>query len=108
MPPSLYVHVPFCLKRCIYCDFVSGIYGPDKADAYVEALKKEISGIPAGTQFSTLYIGGGTPTVLSADLLSGLIDHIFKHLNFSPLPPPLQWRRRGIRGNYRGKSRHNR
>jgi oxygen-independent coproporphyrinogen-3 oxidase len=88
MPASLYVHVPFCLKRCIYCDFVSGIYDPEKADAYIKALKNEISGIPSTTQFSTLYIGGGTPTALSTHTLSDLIKHIFLHFNFSPLHPP--------------------
>jgi oxygen-independent coproporphyrinogen-3 oxidase len=90
MPASLYVHVPFCLKRCIYCDFVSGIYDPEKADVYITALKNEISGIPSTTQFSTLYIGGGTPTALSTHTLSDLIKHIFLHFNFSPLPPPTR------------------
>jgi oxygen-independent coproporphyrinogen-3 oxidase len=83
MPDSLYVHIPFCLKRCIYCDFVSGIYDPGKAADYIEALRKEIACIPANTQFSTLYIGGGTPTVLSAALLSELINFIFTNFDFT-------------------------
>jgi oxygen-independent coproporphyrinogen-3 oxidase len=82
MPVSLYVHIPFCLKRCIYCDFISGIYDPEKAKVYVEALKKEIFNIAGNTQISTIYIGGGTPTVLSAALLSDLINNIFTHFNF--------------------------
>jgi oxygen-independent coproporphyrinogen-3 oxidase len=84
MPISLYVHIPFCVKRCIYCDFISGAYTPDKAAAYLVALKKEISSIPADRPLSTLYIGGGTPTVLTADQLSDLIKHIFDHFTFSP------------------------
>jgi len=83
MSVSLYVHIPFCLKRCIYCDFVSGIYGPGKANVYIEALKKEIDTVPAKTAMSTLYIGGGTPTSLSTDTLSDLIRHIFTHISFS-------------------------
>ena len=83
MPQSLYVHIPFCLKRCIYCDFVSGIYDPQKEGVYIEALKKEISGIPQNASFSTLYIGGGTPTALSEQALTGLIKHIFKQIDFT-------------------------
>ncbi len=83
MPASLYVHIPFCVKRCIYCDFVSGIYDPEKADNYIEALKKEIGNIPCNTQLSTLFIGGGTPTVLSTALLSDLINNIFTHFDFT-------------------------
>ena len=83
MPTSLYVHIPFCLKRCIYCDFVSGIYDPEKSDEYISALKKELLTIPSGTSFSTLFIGGGTPTALSADALRDLISRIFKHLSFA-------------------------
>jgi len=82
MSTSIYVHIPFCLKRCIYCDFVSGIYEAGNAAAYIKALKREILTIPCGTSFSTLFIGGGTPTVLTADALRDLIAHIFDHLSF--------------------------
>lgn len=82
MAISLYVHIPFCLKRCIYCDFVSGIYDPEKEGAYLQAIKKDILNIPDKTPLTSLYIGGGTPTVLSADALSDLITCIFKQLSF--------------------------
>ncbi|MBI5058074.1 MAG: radical SAM family heme chaperone HemW [Nitrospirae bacterium] len=80
---SLYVHIPFCLKKCIYCDFVSGIYDPRKADAYIDALNKEIHNIPEKTHLSTLFIGGGTPTTLSKNTLTKLIRHIFSHCSFT-------------------------
>jgi oxygen-independent coproporphyrinogen-3 oxidase len=83
MALSLYVHIPFCLRRCAYCDFVSGIYDPDKAAAYVDALKKEISRIPADKKFSTLYTGGGTPTALSTPVLEDLFRHIFSRFRFN-------------------------
>ncbi len=77
MALSLYIHIPFCLKRCIYCDFTSGIYTDEKAYSYIEALKKEIMNVPRGTPLSTLYIGGGTPTVLSGNTLHTLLDCIY-------------------------------
>ncbi len=83
MSLSLYVHIPFCLKRCVYCDFVSGIYDPQKESAYIKALKKEILNIPDKIPFSTLYIGGGTPTALSTHTLSDLIRYIFKRFHFT-------------------------
>jgi len=83
MALSLYIHIPFCLKRCAYCDFVSGIYDFDRAAAYVEALKKEISRIPADNKFSTLYMGGGTPTALSTPVLEDLFRHIFSRFSFN-------------------------
>jgi oxygen-independent coproporphyrinogen-3 oxidase len=83
MVSSLYIHIPFCIKRCVYCDFVSGIYESGKADNYIAALKKEISGIPAGSPLSTLFIGGGTPTALSTKVVSDLADHVFDHFDFA-------------------------
>ncbi|KPJ99250.1 MAG: hypothetical protein AMK71_10040 [Nitrospira bacterium SG8_35_4] len=83
MVSSLYIHIPFCLKRCIYCDFVSGIYDPGKADRYCAALKKEIVGIPAGTPLNTVYIGGGTPSTLSSDALSDLMSCVVNHFKFA-------------------------
>ncbi|MBI5409706.1 MAG: radical SAM family heme chaperone HemW [Nitrospirae bacterium] len=82
MPTALYVHIPFCLKRCIYCDFVSGIYEPEKAGAYIEALKKEVQGRMI-KGISTLYIGGGTPTALATDVLADLIKYIFSLFQFA-------------------------
>ncbi len=82
MPRSLYIHIPFCVKRCAYCDFVSGVYDPAKADACIKALRKELAGIPEGTALSTLYIGGGTPTVLPASRLAELIRNIFSRFRF--------------------------
>jgi oxygen-independent coproporphyrinogen-3 oxidase len=82
MPRSLYIHIPFCLKRCIYCDFVSGIYNPEKAEAYIEALVTELSNIPDDIPLSNLYIGGGTPTALYVDTLSRLLDITFDRFNF--------------------------
>ncbi|HDH53083.1 MAG TPA: coproporphyrinogen III oxidase, partial [Nitrospirae bacterium] len=83
MSRSLYVHIPFCLKRCIYCDFVSGIYDPQKETAYIKALKQEIVNIPDNVSFETLYIGGGTPTALSTGSLNDLIAHIFEQCKFT-------------------------
>src|SRR4030067_2086828 len=83
MAISLYVHIPFCLKRCIYCDFVSGIYAPKKESVYIKALKKEIPSISADIPLSSLYIGGGTPTVLSAVASGDLITYIFKEVTFT-------------------------
>ncbi|HCC68411.1 MAG TPA: hypothetical protein DEP99_00770, partial [Nitrospiraceae bacterium] len=60
--------------------FVSGVYTPSEADAYLNALKKEINSLPVvmtrfqkKRPFDTLYIGGGTPTVLSGEKLGGLV-----------------------------------
>lgn len=83
MPSSLYIHIPFCLKRCLYCDFVSGLYDPEKADAYVEALIREMQGIPDKHTLATLFIGGGTPTALGIKTLSKLLSSAFNRFNFN-------------------------
>lgn len=82
MASSLYVHIPFCLKRCLYCDFVSGVYSPDREKPYGEALKREVKSIPADVPLKTLYIGGGTPTSLSTAALSEILTCIFQHFSF--------------------------
>jgi oxygen-independent coproporphyrinogen-3 oxidase len=65
MVHSLYIHVPFCPKKCVYCDFYSIPYDESLAHQYVTALVHEIEIIreKAG-ELSTVYIGGGTPTTL--------------------------------------------
>ncbi|MCD8349424.1 MAG: radical SAM family heme chaperone HemW [Planctomycetaceae bacterium] len=77
-PPSLYIHIPFCLSRCGYCAFVSGRYDAAVADAYLDALEKEmrIRGIFESSKPSTVFIGGGTPSSLSPDQLQRLVSMV--------------------------------
>ncbi len=70
---GLYIHIPFCLQKCKYCDFVSFTSG-DKS-AYIDALCNELS-IYKGEKVDTVFIGGGTPTALSLPLLCKLLAHI--------------------------------
>lgn len=77
MPIGLYLHVPFCLKKCKYCDFVSYPYDAGLAASYVSALKREMalyrSRLQEGQKnLKSIYIGGGTPTTLPADQLAEL------------------------------------
>lgn len=73
--PGLYIHIPFCRARCGYCAFVSGVYDPAQADSYLSALecewtdKRRMFTSPPGT----VYIGGGTPSVLSIPQLARLL-----------------------------------
>jgi len=72
-PRSLYVHVPFCERKCPYCAFNShaGASG-DAIGRYVDALLKELSCLPAPLELETIYVGGGTPTALPAESLRRL------------------------------------
>ena len=80
---GLYVHIPFCLKKCDYCDFLSFPSTDAAMSLYKDALIKEIKGasnLCKDASLSTVYIGGGTPTVLGDGLLS-VIDEINKSFN---------------------------
>ncbi|WP_347862716.1 radical SAM family heme chaperone HemW [Salimicrobium sp. PL1-032A] len=72
---SAYIHIPFCQQICHYCDFVKFFYDDKAADQYLEALEKEMSGYVPGEKqkMKTIYVGGGTPTVLKAYQLKRLL-----------------------------------
>jgi oxygen-independent coproporphyrinogen-3 oxidase len=73
---SLYVHIPFCVGKCRYCGFYSTIYSPDRADEFISGLKHEAALYRKDflqRPFGSIYIGGGTPTVLSPPQLVLLI-----------------------------------
>lgn len=71
---SIYIHVPFCLSKCGYCDFYSIPHDEAKVRAFLGALEKEIAArLPEGAAADTIYIGGGTPTVLDTDDLERLM-----------------------------------
>lgn len=71
---SLYVHIPFCQRRCNYCDFYSSIYQPGLASDFITILITQIKTIKSSLK--TIYVGGGTPTVLSLSLLSKLFGQL--------------------------------
>lgn len=72
---GLYVHIPFCVKKCAYCDFYSLAGRDDLIDSYVDAVLAEASAY-AGMSFDTLYLGGGTPSMIGAANLKRLADGI--------------------------------
>lgn len=78
---SLYIHIPFCKQKCLYCDFPSYCGKEDLMVRYVKAISKELERLQY-TQINTIFIGGGTPTYLSLEALNILSDSIYK-LNLS-------------------------
>ena len=78
---GIYIHVPFCQKRCIYCDFYSTTYGPEWKRFYVSALKHEMllrrTEIDS-SRVPSLYIGGGTPSQLSSSLLVEIFQAVME------------------------------
>lgn len=79
---GLYIHLPFCKQKCNYCDFASFAGRETLIDAYLNALSAEAALVPH-CKLDTLYIGGGTPSLLSCAQLSVLIAVIEK--NFGPV-----------------------
>lgn len=81
--PGLYIHIPFCKTKCPYCAFYS-VVNTSLIATYVSALKKEATFYKQDFHhFDTLYIGGGTPSLLDIKDLEKIIDHIFKNFSFA-------------------------
>lgn len=82
MPPAgLYVHIPFCRRKCPYCDFYSVPFRAEEAEHFLAALQHEMrlwarGPLFAGNPFATLYFGGGTPSLLRPAQLSTLISTV--------------------------------
>lgn len=82
----LYLHFPFCVKRCDYCIYYSSIYDRLKVERYLEALEKEIRLIRSteyirSTEFQCVYFGGGTPSLLEEDQIRRIMDLIHQSFN---------------------------
>ena len=71
---SVYIHIPFCSDMCSYCDFCKMYYNNDWVNSYLDALEKEIKTYYKGEKIKTLYIGGGTPSVLTIEELNRLFE----------------------------------
>lgn len=73
-PKALYLHIPFCVKMCYYCDFNSTVSVSSTIDRYLDAVEREFETLKDRYLFHTVYIGGGTPTVLNESQLERLLD----------------------------------
>ena len=83
-PTSAYVHIPFCTQICYYCDFSKVFIKNQPVDSYLEHLLQEFHSYDI-QKLRTLYIGGGTPTALSASQLKVLLEGLTKNLDLSML-----------------------
>ncbi len=89
MADYLYIHIPFCIKKCVYCDFYSIPFKSQIGEDYISALCREIKLrilIPAfaGTGLRTIYIGGGTPTILSEKEISRALNAVRENYSIHP------------------------
>ena len=79
---ELYIHIPFCIRKCAYCDFLSAPADQDTIAQYMDTLKKQLVMQAASFQkkvVDTVFIGGGTPTVLHIGQLSELLEAVQTH-----------------------------
>lgn len=78
---GLYIHIPFCVKKCEYCDFLSWNAGEEERQQYVAALLSEIESyreFAKGYRVSTIFIGGGTPSVLLPKQMEDILQKIYE------------------------------
>ena len=83
---GIYVHIPFCKKLCFYCDFYH-VITRDNNFSFIEALLKEASSRKEYLKdetVTTIYLGGGTPSVFSVKDLKTILNHIHKEFRVAP------------------------
>jgi oxygen-independent coproporphyrinogen-3 oxidase len=88
LPPlAAYIHIPWCVRKCPYCDFNSHAAGPElPEDAYVDALLADLEADLAqvqGRSLTSIFFGGGTPSLFSAAALGRLLEGLARRLNFA-------------------------
>lgn len=81
---GLYLHIPFCHARCSYCDFATVAGQETSIDRYIGALIKDIYAQPPAP-VDTIFMGGGTPSVLNADQIDPLFEAVARHFDLSTL-----------------------
>src|SRR5499426_1855406 len=89
MLAGIYIHIPFCATRCHYCNFATGGYESELARRYTAAVREEIeraniSTTPAMLRVDTIYFGGGTPTTLTVEQISSLIETCRRRFDVAP------------------------
>ncbi|MEK3881642.1 radical SAM family heme chaperone HemW [Paenibacillus sp. PL2-23] len=81
-PKALYIHIPFCTNKCHYCDFTSYVLKGQPVDSYLDALEEEMKRTVAELppdRIDTVFVGGGTPTVLTPPQMKRFLESVFRH-----------------------------
>ncbi len=81
MELGIYIHIPFCVKKCDYCDFISYVNKFNKQEEYIKKIIEEIEDnkeILKNNNITTIYIGGGTPSTIKPELIKSILDKIYK------------------------------
>lgn len=84
MEIGVYIHIPFCVKKCDYCDFISYPKKLEKQEEYVKKIIEEIEdnkNILKTNEITTIYIGGGTPSVIDPNLIKKILEKIYEISN---------------------------
>ena len=83
---ELYIHIPFCVQKCAYCDFLSAPADAETRSGYVEALIREIRAAKSkysGYRVSTVFLGGGTPSILEGDETARIFHALFQNFDIA-------------------------
>lgn len=86
-PAGIYIHIPFCRSRCSYCDFATGLYESALTERYVAGVVSEIASwceVNQPEPVDTIYLGGGTPSLLSPAQLKALMNAVHERFEVSP------------------------
>ena len=75
-PVHLYVHIPFCVRRCSYCDFSIAVRKRIPAEEYLDAVMKEATAVERAGEIRTIYLGGGTPSLLPSEAIHALLHEL--------------------------------
>ncbi|WP_003542309.1 radical SAM family heme chaperone HemW [Desulfotomaculum nigrificans] len=89
MAIGLYIHVPFCIRKCLYCDFTSYLLKQEQVALYIKALKGEIILYgqllaPEHKTIASIFVGGGTPTCLMSRQLADILDQVARYFTIQP------------------------
>ncbi|MGI6213170.1 MAG: radical SAM family heme chaperone HemW [Christensenellales bacterium] len=90
-PRGLYLHIPFCLSKCHYCDFFSVSASDEVIKQYTDACVKEMQAHPLRhTPIDTIYLGGGTPSLLPISLIERLLYAVFSDFAVNPIEVTIE------------------
>lgn len=83
---GVYIHIPFCVRKCVYCDFLSAPATRQRQQEYIAALKREIEHEAdqyVGYEVRTIFLGGGTPSLLEAEEIEEILECLGKYYHIA-------------------------